>query len=296
MGRAKNIFAMISVNNLSYSYPKSNVEAVRNITFDVHQGEIFGFLGPSGAGKSTTQKLLIKLLQGYKGEVNVLNRPLGNWSGDYFANIGVGFELPNHYLKLTGEENLKLFASFYPTIAHKPAELLRMVELEGHAKKPVESYSKGMKMRLNFVRALMHDPQLLFLDEPTSGLDPGYARMIKDIIIDLKKRGKTIFLTTHNMHDADELCDRVAFMVDGELKLIGSPRELKLQNGQRRVRVETRVEEKLVTQEFEFSGLDQNIDFLKSIGNPNLQSIHSCEESLEEVFLRTTGKSLKANG
>ncbi|MDX9846383.1 MAG: ABC transporter ATP-binding protein [Tenuifilaceae bacterium] len=287
---------MISVHNLSFTYPKSNVEAVKNISFDVQDGEIFGFLGPSGAGKSTTQKLLIKLLQGFQGDVTVLKRKLSSWNGDYFANIGVGFELPNHYLKLTGEENLKLFSSFYPKVVYKPVELLRMVELEEHAKKPVESYSKGMKMRLNFVRSLMHDPKLLFLDEPTSGLDPGYARMIKDIIIDLKKRGKTIFLTTHNMHDADELCDRVAFMVDGELKLIGSPRELKLQNGKRRVKIETRVDEKLVTQEFEFSGLPQNSDFLESISNPNLQSIHSCEESLEEVFLRTTGKSLKVNG
>jgi fluoroquinolone transport system ATP-binding protein len=138
----------------------------------------------------------------------------------------------------------------------------------------------------------MHDPQLLFLDEPTSGLDPGYARMIKDIIIDLKKRGKTIFLTTHNMHDADELCDRVAFMVDGELKLIGAPKELKLQNGKRKVKVEMREEGKLITKEFEFKGLAENKNFLEEISSPNLQSIHSCEESLEEVFMRTTGKEL----
>jgi fluoroquinolone transport system ATP-binding protein len=167
-----------------------------------------------------------------------------------------------------------------------------MVELEGHAKKPVESYSKGMKMRLNFVRALLHDPQLLFLDEPTSGLDPGYARMIKDIIIDLKRRGKTIFLTTHNMHDADELCDRVAFMVDGELKQIGSPRELKLQNGKRKVRVEARSPEGLTVKEFDFTGLAQNNEFLEIISSSNLEAIHSCEESLEDVFLRTTGKRL----
>jgi fluoroquinolone transport system ATP-binding protein len=283
---------MINVKNLSYAYPKSEVEAVRNISFDVRDGEIFGFLGPSGAGKSTTQKLLIKLLGGFKGDISVINRPLSSWNGDYYAQIGVGFELPNHYLKLTGEENLKLFSSFYPRVAYKPVELLKMVELEGHAKKPVESYSKGMKMRLNFVRALLHDPQLLFLDEPTSGLDPGYARMIKDIIIDLKRRGKTIFLTTHNMHDADELCDRVAFMVDGELKQIGSPRELKLQNGKRKVRVEARSPEGLTVKEFDFTGLAQNNEFLEIISSSNLEAIHSCEESLEDVFLRTTGKRL----
>jgi fluoroquinolone transport system ATP-binding protein len=284
---------MIIVDRLSYTYPKSRVEAVKSISFDVKDGEIFGFLGPSGAGKSTTQKLLIKLLRGYRGDVSVLNKSLQSWNGDFFAQVGVGFELPNHYLKLTGEENLKLFASFYPKVAYTPRELLQMVELEEHAKKPVESYSKGMKMRLNFVRALMHDPQLLFLDEPTSGLDPGFARMIKDIIIDLKRKGKTIFLTTHNMHDADELCDRVAFMADGELKLIGSPRDLKLQNGKRKVRLEFRENGVISYNEFEFKGLAKNSDFLDSIGNPSLQSIHSCEETLEEVFLRTTGKSLK---
>jgi fluoroquinolone transport system ATP-binding protein len=283
---------MIQVNNLSYSYPKASVEAVKSLSFKVNKGEIFGFLGPSGAGKSTTQKLLIKLLAGYFGEVEVMNKSLSNWNGNYYALIGVGFELPNHYLKLTGEENLKLFASFYPSVKYKPLELLKMVELEDHANKPVESYSKGMKMRLNFVRALMHDPQLLFLDEPTSGLDPGYARMIKDIIIDLKQKGKTIFLTTHNMHDADELCDRVAFMVDGELKLVGSPRELKLEHGSQKVRVEVRENGTIGTEEFHFKGLAENPAFLKAIANPGLQAIHSCEESLEDVFMRTTGKKL----
>lgn len=283
---------MIEVRNLTYTYPKSRVEAVSNISFSVKNGEIFGFLGPSGAGKSTTQKLLIKLIRGYSGNVEVLSHPLSKWNGDFYAQIGVGFELPNHYLKLTGEENLKLFASFYPKVAHKPIDLLKMVELDEHANKPVESYSKGMKMRLNFVRALMHDPQLLFLDEPTSGLDPGYSRMIKDIIIDLKNKGKTIFLTTHNMHDADELCDRVAFMADGELKLIGTPRDLKLQHGSRKVRVELRDNGAIGKEEFDFNGLAENAAFLKAIASPNLQAIHSCEESLEDVFMRTTGKKL----
>jgi fluoroquinolone transport system ATP-binding protein len=285
-------FEMIRVNDLSYSYPNARAEALKSISFSVSNGEIFGFLGPSGAGKSTTQKLLIKLLVGYRGDVEVMDKPLTHWNGNYYAQIGVGFELPNHYLKLSGEENLKLFASFYPHVRYKPMELLKIVELEGHAKKPVESYSKGMKMRLNFVRALMHDPQLLFLDEPTSGLDPGYARMIKDIIVGMKQEGKTIFLTTHNMHDADELCDRVAFMDDGELKLVGSPRELKLLNGKRKVTVEIKGDGAVDREEFDFNGLAKNEAFLWAIANPGLQSIHSCEESLEDVFIRTTGKKL----
>jgi fluoroquinolone transport system ATP-binding protein len=284
---------MITVKGLSFNYPKAKEPAVKNISFEVNDGEIFGFLGPSGAGKSTTQKVLIKLLRGFKGEISVLNKGLQTWGSNYFEKIGVGFELPNHYLKLTGEENLKLFASFYPRVKYSPRELLGMVELEKFAKKPVESYSKGMKMRLNFVRALMHDPILLFLDEPTSGLDPGYARLIKDIIFEMKRKGKTIFLTTHNMHDADELCDHVAFMVDGELKLIGSPRELKLQNGSKKVRVEAFEQNKLIANEFDFNGLSENSAFINAISSPTLQSIHSCEETLDDVFLRTTGRSLK---
>jgi fluoroquinolone transport system ATP-binding protein len=108
---------MIKVEDLSYTYPKSEIKAVNGISFNVLDGEIFGFLGPSGAGKSTTQKLLIKLLSRFTGDVKVLNKELSSWNGDYYSHIGVGFELPNHYLKLTGEENLKLFASFYPKIA-----------------------------------------------------------------------------------------------------------------------------------------------------------------------------------
>jgi len=286
---------MITATNISFSYRGSTVKAVNNLSFSVREGEIFGFLGPSGAGKSTTQKLLTKLLRGYSGSINIGGRSLDQWDNTFYSQIGVGFELPNHYLKLTALENLELFGSFYPSGIISPIGLLDMVDLRDHARKRVGDFSKGMKMRLSFVRALMHDPPVLFFDEPTSGLDPGYARVIKDIIISKRREGKTIFLTTHNMHDAAELCDRVAFMVDGTLSLTGSPRELTTQNSRRKIEITTGEGERINTRTFEMGNLAANREFLETLDDPRLISIHSCEETLEDVFLRTTGRKLINN-
>ncbi|MFO7575922.1 MAG: ABC transporter ATP-binding protein [Bacteroidales bacterium] len=286
---------MITVTNLSFSYRGSTVNAVNDLSFSVKEGEIFGFLGPSGAGKSTTQKLLTRLLRGYSGTITIGGRPLNVWDNTFYSYIGVGFELPNHYLKLTALENLELFGSFYPSRIISPAKMLEMVDLGDHARKRVGDFSKGMKMRLSFVRALMHDPPVLFFDEPTSGLDPGYARVLKDIIISKRREGKTIFLTTHNMHDAAELCDRVAFMVDGSLNLTGSPRELTMLNSRRKIEITSREGKSIHTRTFEIGNLAANREFLEAIDNPQLISLHSCEETLEDVFLRTTGRKLINN-
>ena len=282
---------MINVENLQFTYPGAADLAVSGVTFSVGEGEIFGFLGPSGAGKSTTQKVLIQLLRGYTGEVSVLNKPLNQWGTDYFAHIGVGFELPNHYQKLTALENLAFFASFYPGPAINPMPLLERVGLADAAKKRVSEFSKGMKMRLNFVRALQHNPKILFLDEPTSGLDPGNARVLKDMIREQKEAGKTIFLTTHNMHDADELCDRVAFMVNGRLALVDAPKALKLQRGERKVQIEV-LNGQATRQEFALEGIGENADFLALLQHPGLQTIHTLEPNLEDIFIQETGHTL----
>ena len=282
---------MIKVEQLQYAYPQADFLAVNQVNFEIEKGEIFGFLGPSGAGKSTTQKVLIRLLKGYEGRVEVLGKMLSQWDESYYNHIGVGFELPNHYLKLTALENLDFFASFYDRPKRNAMELLAQVGLEDAAKKRVSEFSKGMKMRLNFVRALLHNPDILFFDEPTSGLDPGNARILKQIILDLKKDGKTIFITTHSMQDAEELCDRVAFIVDGKIASIESPRELKLQYGKRMVRVEY-LENTLHQQEFELDGLGQNAEFLQLLQQKDIQTIHTEEASLEDVFIQITGKQL----
>ena len=209
---------------------------------------------------------------------------------DYFEDIGVGFELPNHYLKLTAKENLDLFASFYPKIKMLNLDkLFSLVGLEGSINKKVEEYSKGMKMRLNFIRAIMHDPDIIFFDEPTAGLDPINAKKIKNHILELKNKGKTIFITTHNMTSANELCDRVAFIVDGELKLIGVPSELKLEHGKDVVKVELMNGS---VKEFSLNGIGQNNTFLNFIKMEEIKRIETLEATLEEVFISVTGKDL----
>ncbi len=284
---------VISVRGLTFTYPKAAQPAVRGMDFTVNPGEIFGFLGPSGAGKSTTQKLLIGLLRGHGGEAAVWGREPLAWGPDYYRRIGVSFELPNHYLKLTGLENLRFFASLYGDQTADPMELLDAVGLSGDADTRVGQYSKGMQMRLTFARSLINDPQLLFLDEPTSGLDPVNARKIKNIIVDLRSRGRTIFLTTHDMSTADELCDRVAFVVDGRIAALDTPTELKVARSQRRVRVEYRGDDgRLTAAEFGMDGLADDGEFREVLREHHVETIHSKEANLEDVFVEVTGRRL----
>lgn len=283
---------MIEVKNLSYTYLATTDPAVKNINFKVQPGEIFGFLGPSGAGKSTTQKVLIRLLRDYSGSVTILERDLGQWGQDYFEHIGVSFELPNHYSKLTGLENLSYFSSLYEREILDIPSLLGSVGLENDGAMLVSQYSKGMKNRLNVARAMLHQPDLLFLDEPTAGLDPVNARRIKDLILDQKNRGKTIFLTTHDMSVADELCDRLAFIVDGEISLIDSPSSLKLRYGKPEVKVAFGPDNDLQTETFPIQGLAANAKFQQVLKKNQIRTMHTQEASLEKIFIQVTGRSL----
>ena len=283
----------IKVENLEFTYPKSNKKAVNGISFGIKKGEIFGFLGPNGAGKTTTQKIIIGLLKEFNGNVELLGKNLKDWRTEIYNRIGVGFELPNHYQKLTALENLELFASFYRGKTTPPMKLLEMVELEKDANDRVATYSKGMKSKLNFARSLLNDPEVLFLDEPTTGLDPVSRRLIKNIILQKRKEGKAIFLTTHNMGDADELCDRVGFIVDGKLVLIESPRELKLRHGVKKVKIEYLKESEIERKEFDLKNLADNKNFLSILKSGNVQTIHTAEATLDEIFIKATGRQLK---
>ena len=282
---------MIQVKNLDFSYPGASTQALSQLNFEIQKGDIFGFLGPSGSGKSTTQKILYRWLKGYSGEIKIGGKLLEAWDNSYYERIGVSFELPNHYEKLTGLENLQFFGGFYSKKVDA-MYWLKKVGLENAAKKPVSDYSKGMRMRLNFIRALIHDPDILFLDEPTSGLDPGYAAILKDIILECKAAGKTIFLTTHNMQDANELCDQVAFLTEGKIQALDSPDNFRHQYGKAIVKLEVRGASGLESFEFEQSGLANNPDFLAALEKP-MVSLHSGEASLEDVFIQVTGKQLK---
>lgn len=285
---------MITVNNLTFTYYGGAKPAVQNLNFQIAEGEIFGLLGPSGAGKSTTQKILTGLLKEYQGQISVFGRPLPEWGSDYYERTGVSFELPNHYLKLTGIENLTYFASLYSGPTQSPQKLLQMVGLQQDGHLLVSQYSKGMKNRLTVARSLIHNPQLLFLDEPTAGLDPVNARRIRELIKEQQQSGKTIFLTTHDMHVADRLCDRVAFIIDGRIALIDAPRTLKLNHGQPHVRVEYMPNggNALAMREFQLPGLGMNDEFLQLLRQNALQTIHSQEATLEDVFIQVTGRSL----
>lgn len=283
---------MIQVDDLRFTYPGARREALKGLSFEVEPGEVFGFLGPSGSGKSTTQKILTGLLAGHGGGVRVFGSPLADLGRDYYERIGISFEVPNVYGKLTGRENLEFFASLYRGPTRSPDELLAMVGLEEDADERAAGYSKGMRMRLNFCRALLTDPELLFLDEPTSGQDPENARRVKEIIRERGQAGTTVFLTTHDMTVAAELCDRVAFLVDGRIVLIDAPRTLMVRHGERTVRIEYRGASGLEREEFELDGLGSNERFLDLLRTRSIETIHTLDATLEDVFLEVTGRRL----
>ncbi len=282
---------MIIVKNLHFTYAGAAEEVLTGMDFHVGRGEIFGFLGPSGAGKSTAQKILTGILRGYSGSVQVLGDEVRHKKRDYYEHIGVAMEFPNLYGKFTAMENLKHFAALYQSPCEDAAVLMERLELGKDMHTRVSAYSKGMKMRLNFIRAIQHHPDVLFLDEPTAGLDPTRARIIKDIIIEQKEAGRTVLLTTHDMHLAEDLCDRVAFIVDGSIRLLDTPINLRLRAGERRVRY-TWQDGSRREAETPLKTLKDDAAFLSLMNAGRLETLHTMEPSLEELFIEVTGRRL----
>ena len=281
---------MIEIHDLCFSYTKTPF--VEHVDFSVGKGEIFGFLGPSGAGKSTIQKVLIGMLPQYTGSVIVNGCEVRCHDHRFYETIGVDFEYPTLYEKLTTRQNLSFFASLYTGEKRNIDALLESVDLLRDADKKVAAFSKGMRSRLNFIKALVHDPAVLFLDEPTSGLDPTNARLMKDLILAEKARGTTIILTTHNMEDAAELCDRVAFIVDGKVRALDTPHALIMQRGAAQLRY-TYLENG--TEKQGFSSLcDTAHDalFAQLVRKNRLLTVHSSEPSLGDIFMDITGRKL----
>lgn len=281
---------MYKINDLRFKYPRNKEDTIKGITFEIKDGEIFGLLGPSGVGKSTTQKLLIKLLMGYEGEVLYKGRDLKSYDSSYYEEIGVGFEMPVHFSKLTAEENLDFFKKLYKSTIDTD-DLLKRVGLYDDKNKRINEYSKGMKVRLNFVRAMLNNPKVLFLDEPTNGLDPKNARIVKEIIKEFKSEGGTVLLTTHLMNDVDELCDRVAFMANGTIAEISTPKDLKLKYGSREVDIEYKEGDSIAKSTFSLDSLGDNEDFMKIIRDKEILTIHSKENTLDDIFIKVTGVS-----
>ena len=283
---------MIKVQNLSHSYNKNGEYAIKDVSFEIKKGEIFGFLGPSGAGKSTTQNILTGLLQLQEGKAEVAGYDLEHIKNEMFNKIGMSFEESNIYSKMTGKENLEFYRKLFDVETRDSQELLNLMGLGDKADTKAGEYSKGMKHRLTFARSMINNPIMWFLDEPTTGLDPAIALEIKDIIREKNKEGVTIFLTTHNMYIADELCDRVAFIVDGMIRLIDSPKNLKLQYGEKFVDIEYIKENETIKETLSFV-LREDIERLQKIlGEYEIQTMHTKEATLEEIFIKVTGREL----
>ena len=281
----------MAVSNLSFRYPRAATPTLHGLSFTVAPGEIFGFLGPSGAGKSTTQQILIGLLQDYTGAVQVLGREVSTWGSELYEHIGVAFEMPTHFLKLTALENLTYLRALYRGPTEAPQTLLEAVGLGAEGGRRVSQFSKGMRQRLSLARALLPRPRLLFLDEPTAGLDPANAQRVKALIRAQQAAGRTVFLTTHDMALATEVCDRVAFLVDGELKLTGAPHALQVQYGQRAVEVEYGTSTAPQRARFALDGLRENTAFQDTL-TAGILTMHTCESTLEQVFIDVTGRAL----
>lgn len=281
----------IIAEQLSYRY--GQLLAVDQISFEVGAGEILGFLGPNGAGKSTTVKMLTGQLRPHSGRATLLGIDLITQPKRAQAQIGVCFETTNLYEAMSGSENLRLFASLFGVRGFKAEPLLQRVGLAGRGNDGVESYSKGMKQRLMIARALVHQPRILFLDEPTEGLDPTSAQAIRQLIREEQARGTTIFLTTHDMHEADLLCQRVAFIDQGKIVALDTPHALKQRYGQRMVRAEiARSDGGVEVREIILDRNETADDLALLLRNERVVTLHSAEATLEDIFVRITGKGL----
>ena len=278
---------VIEVKGLAKYY--ANFKAIEDVQFEVQKGEIFGFLGPSGSGKTTTIKILTGQLNATEGDafvfgenISVLKNPKAR------KRFGVLTDNSGLYGRLSVIENLQLYCKLYDLPNSKVDEALDFVNLNDAGKKKVSALSKGMTQRVNLARAILHEPELLFLDEPTSALDPVNTLHIYNGLRVLNNRGTTIFLTTHDMQEADTLCDRVAFLHKGKIQLLDKPSELKKQFADGTVTVELSNNEKVVLRKGS-EGAEEMFQLMKE---NRVQTVHSNEPTLGDIFVKVTGGEL----
>ena len=278
---------IISIKKVRKDFNKSTV--VKNLNLDIKEGEIFGFLGPSGAGKTTTIKILTSQLIPTSGQVMVLGKEIYVEESKVLRDIGVLTDNSGLYERLTVKDNLMLFANINKLHEKDVDYVLENMKMLDFKNKLVKKLSKGMKQRVMLAIAVLHKPKLLFLDEPTSALDPGTTLEIHRFLKKLNKEGTTIFLTTHNMEEADKLCDRVAFLNEGEIVEIGNPEALKLKYAGDDIQVKLKSENNSVIVKNNKEGAEKIESWMKQ---GQVLSIHSMEPNLEEIFLHLTGRAL----
>lgn len=275
---------VLSMEDVSLSFGEKRV--LDGLSFSVARGECFGFLGPSGAGKTTTIKLLTRQLVKDAGRIVLFGRPIENASDADYERIGILSDTSALYERMSIEDNLKLYAKIRGRGEGDIARLLERMDLSRDRKTLVKNCSKGMRQRAALLAALIHSPELLFLDEPTSGLDPAARAEVHRMLAELKSAGTTVFLTTHDMAEADAVCDRIAILDAGRIVAEGEPESLKLRFARNRVVVTTRTRGVVETAK-DASAADGLRDLFAA---GEVLSIHSDEPNLEEVFLELTGR------
>jgi ABC-2 type transport system ATP-binding protein len=281
----------IIAEELTYRY--GTLTAVDHVSFRVAEGEILSFLGPNGAGKTTTVRMLTGQLRPKEGRAVVLGLDVARHSEQVQAQIGVCFEQTNLYEQMSATENLNLFARLFSVNPFDAGSLLQRVGLSGRENDRAATYSKGMKQRLMVARALIGRPRILFLDEPTEGLDPVSAETIRDIILEERARGATVFLTTHDMFEADRLSDRVAFINQGKLAALDTPHSLKQQYGKRALKAQVMDQEgRLEEREIPLDQTETAEAVRALFDREHVVTVHSEEATLEDIFIRITGRGL----
>lgn len=272
---------MIKVERVTKRF--GNNIALNQISFSINEGEIFGFLGPSGSGKTTMINILTGQLQANNGKTELLGKDSQKLLPSDFEELGLVGDTSGYYEKLSLYNNLLLFARLYGVSKSRIEEILKQVGLYDSKDTPAEKLSTGMRQRMLLARALINYPKVLFLDEPTSGLDPTTSKKIHKLLQELKERGTTIFLTTHDMNEATLLCDNLALLNKGDLIEQGSPGEIiQKYNTEKKVAVTYSDSTKKVVR---FEDLQQE-DYKK------MMTIHSCEPTLEDIFIKLTGEKL----
>ena len=280
----------VEVRDLAKHY--GDIRALDGVSLQAHAGEIFGLLGHNGAGKSTMIRILTGRAKPTSGTATVLGHEIPRELEAVRGEINLVAESPNVYNRSTAKENLELFCTLYGLPKSRAAEVLEHVRLSDVAKRKVKTFSTGMRQRLLLARALLNSPRVLFMDEPTRGLDPQSARDLHKTVKALASDGATIFLTTHDMHEADELCQRVAFLADGKIVALDTPRALKLSLGTSAPEVDVVLEDGAELRLELHDGRDA-ARLQELVGEQRVRSVHSLEPTLADVFIHLAGRSLE---